>query len=291
MTKQKSKIVSKHPLQRRTTFKKHTKKYTKVYAPYLPAIIGLVIGAVFLFPGASKNSGSVLSYATSTNSNSLLHETNDERTGNGLGRLEIDKALSSAAQAKAQDMASRNYWSHVTPDGKQPWYFINKYGYDYSEASENLAYGFTSGKDTVSGWMNSPEHRKAMLNPDISEVGFGIANSIDYQGHGPETIVVALYARPGKPGAGKVDSASYSRPAVISFGQLLSGGKLPWVNLLLGMAIGVILMYLVAKHSLKLRKKLREGERYVLKHPLMDVTLLSLLVLMIALIKTAGFIQ
>lgn len=291
MTKQKSKVLSKHPIQRRTTFKKHPRHYAKVYAPYLPAIVGLVVGLSIIFGAKDNSSKSVLSYASSTSVNSLLKETNDKRADNKSPLLNLSDSLESAAQLKAQDMASRNYWSHVTPDGKQPWYFIEQAGYGYSTAAENLAYGFNSSGETVSGWMNSPEHRKAMLDANMREVGFGIANVANYQNKGPETIVVALYASPMSPSS-KVNSQFIDKPAnAISFGQVITAGSLPWVNLAAGILIGLIAMYILTKHSLKLRRRIRQGEQYVLHHPVVDVSLLAILILMIAISQTAGFIH
>jgi uncharacterized protein YkwD len=291
MTKQKSKIISKHPVHRRSTFKKHSKHYAKVYSPYLPAIIGLVVGLGLLLPWKEPPK-SVLSYATSTSVDTLLEETNQRRADNDAGELLLNESLSAAARSKARDMAEKDYWSHETPDGKQPWYFIDRTGYQYSQAAENLAYGFNSSKDTVNGWMNSPQHRKAMLDNNLSEVGFGIVNTEDFQGQGPESIVVAIYAQNERADPSMVNSSFVEKPAkTISFGQVLTGGNSPWINLIAGIAIGVIGMYLVAKHSLKLRRKLRQGERYVLRHPVLDVSLISLLVVLIALSKTAGFIQ
>lgn len=290
MTKQKNKIISKYPLRRRKTFQKHPKHYAKVYAPYLPAIIGFVFALVLLLP--RTHSASVLSEATNTSPSGLLSQTNQKRQSNGDKSLSLNQALATAAQTKANDMAKNNYWSHVTPDGKQPWYFINQAGYHYSEAAENLAYGFLSSEDTINGWMNSPSHREAMLNKDYTQVGFGIANAPNYQGHGPETIVVAMYAKPSSPVVANVNSSFTNTPAsTITKGQILTNGDMPWINLLAGIAIGAIFMYLAAKHSLKLRKKIRDGERYMLTHPAFDLTLVSLLVVLAALSKTAGFIN
>lgn len=291
MTKQKTRIISKHPIQRRTTFKKHSRHYAKVYTPYLPAVIGLIVGLNLIIPWKQPPK-SVLSYATSTSSATLLEETNGQRAENDAKILRLDESLSAAAQLKARDMAKRNYWSHVTPDNKQPWHFIDKTGFKYSQAAENLAYGFNSSEDTVNGWMNSPQHRKVMLDNNLTDVGFGIANARNYQDHGPETIVVAIYAKPQSPNISQVNASAIDKPAkAISFAQVLTGGKSPWINLIAGIMIGIIAMYLITKHSLQLRRKIRQGERYILKHPAIDLGLLSLLIVLAALSKTAGFIQ
>lgn len=138
----------------------------------------------------------VLSYATNTSVSGLLQETNEERAGGGLENLSLNSKLNNAAQTKANDMASRDYWSHNTPEGNPPWVFFTNAGYDYSSAGENLAYGFDNSSDTVVGWMNSPGHKANIMNTSYQEVGFGIANSANYQGTGPETIVVAMYGHP-----------------------------------------------------------------------------------------------
>jgi cell division septation protein DedD len=123
----------------------------------------------------------------------LLQYTNNERAANGLGALAVHGSLNAAAQAKANDMASRDYWSHNTPEGNAPWVFFANAGYSYVTAGENLAYGFDNSSNTVTAWMNSPGHRANILNNSFVDVGFGMANSPNYQGTGPETIVVAMY--------------------------------------------------------------------------------------------------
>lgn len=292
MTKQKSKVISKHPIKRRSTFKKHSKRYVKVYAPYLPAIIGLVISLSLFLPNTSDSSKGVLGYATNTSVNNLLIETNEKRSDENVSNLGLNSALTAAAQAKADDMARNNYWSHVSPDGKQPWFFIEQAGYKYAQAGENLAYGFDSSEDTIKGWMNSTEHRKVMLDAKMKEVGFGIANVPNYQNHGAETIVVAMYGTPPDSLSEQVNAEFITSSASqISLGQVITNGKYPWINFIGGLLIGLIAMYLVIKHSLRLRKWIKQGEQYVLHHPIVDISLISLLILLIVLSQTVGFIQ
>jgi hypothetical protein len=138
----------------------------------------------------------VLGYATDMSITSLLNDTNNQRTANGLGALALNATLNQAAQAKAQDMMTNDYWSHISPSGVTPWYWITSAGYSYQTAGENLAYGFATASDTITGWMNSPGHRANILNTTFSNVGFGVINAPDYQGSGAETIVVAMYAQP-----------------------------------------------------------------------------------------------
>lgn len=177
---------------------RHHKKdehYLKPYWPYIPMVLIVVLGLAFSSLWGAMQHG-VLGYATDMSTNGLLAGTNNQRAANGLGGLAYNATLGNAAQAKANDMAARNYWSHNTPDGATPWSFITNAGYAYTTAGENLAYGFDSSDATITGWMNSPEHKANILNSTYKEVGFGIANNADFQGTGPETIIVAMYASP-----------------------------------------------------------------------------------------------
>jgi len=169
----------------------------KTAAKYLPALVLFLTAFSIHTPAAANNSTKrVLSYATSISQSALLSETNSERTSNGVAGLNLNSLLNNAAQTKANDMVTRDYWSHITPDGNQPWHFIVGAGYQYTAAGENLAYGFGTSADTVTGWMNSPPHRENLLNSAFTDVGFGFANSTNYVTTGPETVVVAMYGAP-----------------------------------------------------------------------------------------------
>ena len=209
--------VSIHHKKRTGQHHKPTKQYSKTYWPYLPLLLivglGLVVSNLW---GSSQKS--VLGYATQMSAAALLDGTNAQRTANGQPALNLNSQLTQAAQTKANDMATRNYWSHNTPDGATPWAFIAQTGYGYQAAGENLAYGFDSSDAAVTGWMNSAEHRANILNGGFKDVGFGIANAADYQGEGPETIVVAMY---GQPKAAPVVPAAASAPSAPSSQELL----------------------------------------------------------------------
>jgi len=197
------------PTHKKRTGQHHRRNhnYVKTYWPYIPMLMTIGVGLVL--NSAWPTSHKVLGYATDMSIQNLLDDTNTQRTSNGEANLNLNALLDQAAQNKANDMAARNYWSHDTPDGQTPWSFITATGYTYTAAGENLAYGFTTAAYTLDGWMNSPEHRANILNAAYKEVGFGIANSPNYQNSGPETIVVAMYATP----AGPVVAAATPTPA------------------------------------------------------------------------------
>jgi len=178
--------------------------FESVYWPYIPLVLVIsLLLSLGTSGGAIKAAihhpiGRVLSYSTSMSIGGLLADTNAQRSANGTSTLSLNDKLDTAAQAKADDMATRDYWSHYTPEGNPPWVFVSNQGYSYQKLGENLATGFSDEQSTINGWMASPPHRENLLDPDFSDVGFGFANNPDYTaaGGGPMTIVVAFYGKP-----------------------------------------------------------------------------------------------
>jgi len=120
--------------------------------------------------------------------------TNQDRAENNVALLAQNALLDKAAQLKAEDMARRGYFSHTTPEGKTPWYFLDQVGYKYSAAGENLAVNFFESKDVADAWMSSPPHRANIIRKDFTEIGIGVASGI-YRGRNT-VFVVQFFGRP-----------------------------------------------------------------------------------------------
>lgn len=185
--------------------------YLKTYLPYLPLLlivtIGLAINSILLTPAR------VLGDQTNITVTGLFADTNQQRASSSETALNLNSQLNSAAQAKANDMVSRDYWSHTTPDGQQPWSFITAAGYTYQAAGENLAYGFDSSDAVIAGWMNSAEHKANILSTSYKDVGFGIASSQNFVGTGPEIVVVAMYGAPQETNAVSINFSVGAKPS------------------------------------------------------------------------------
>ena len=72
-------------------------------------------------------------------------------------------------------MAARGYFQHDSPEGGTLGDRAALVGYKYRTISENIAGGMRRPSRVVDGWIDSPPHRDAMLNPDIEEAGVGYA--------------------------------------------------------------------------------------------------------------------
>lgn len=94
------------------------------------------------------------------------------RDGYNLPALKQVKDLDIIAEMKCKDMIDRKYYAHVNPNGKQVW---EQYEFgDYQWKGENLAHGFRSAMETVEGWKASKTHLDNILNPNYTEVGYGV---------------------------------------------------------------------------------------------------------------------
>ncbi|OGH10467.1 MAG: hypothetical protein A2857_02110 [Candidatus Levybacteria bacterium RIFCSPHIGHO2_01_FULL_36_15] len=101
---------------------------------------------------------------------------NRERALRGVIMLVENDSLKNVARAHCEDMFTRGYFSHYTPEGISPFDRMNRNGISYSVAGENLAYA-PSVDIAHTGLMNSPGHRANILSNDFGKVGIGVINA------------------------------------------------------------------------------------------------------------------
>ena len=122
----------------------------------------------------------------------MVVEMNVERAAHGLPALRINDQLSAAATDRIADMFGKHYFAHVSPDGIEPWSWVDRHGYNYRHVGENLAVGYPTAASVVDGWMHSAGHRANLLGKTYDEVGVAVAQgSPTHTFRGP--TVVALY--------------------------------------------------------------------------------------------------
>ncbi len=134
--------------------------------------------------------------------------TNQYRTQNGLKALSWDDGLSNIARSHSKDMAIRGYFSHDTPEGKDPTDRGISQGYRCQKTIGNLIYSGIAenifqnnlydsvtiigvvpihdwnsqdelAKSTVDGWMESSGHRDNILTKTYDLEGIGVEISSD----------------------------------------------------------------------------------------------------------------
>ena len=103
----------------------------------------------------------------------VLQLTNSHRSSSGLKALKLDAELCRVAQAKADDMAAKGYFSHQSPTYGSPSDMLKAFGVSYRYMGENIARGYSSADKVVEGWMNSSGHRANILNGNFTALGVG----------------------------------------------------------------------------------------------------------------------
>ena len=103
----------------------------------------------------------------------MLELVNKERRSEGLKELRADEEMAVVARKHSADMFKRGYFSHISPEGKDPFQRFNKEKIRYYTAGENLALAQTL-QIAHDGLMNSPGHRANILRDGFGRVGTGI---------------------------------------------------------------------------------------------------------------------
>lgn len=118
--------------------------------------------------------------AASTEVADVLALVNSERAAAGLSALTLDSKLCALADIRAKEIVMS--FSHTRPNGTSCFTVFKENGVSYRYAGENLAYGQTSAKSVMNGWMNSSGHRANILGKNFGKIGIScyIANGRKY---------------------------------------------------------------------------------------------------------------
>lgn len=138
-----------------------------------------------------------------------LRLVNEDRQAQGLPAVSADPVLDRIAQSHAADQLSRDYYGHVSPEGKDVQArYLGAGGEKWRLIEENVstckrcAPSADEVADLHRGWMNSPGHRQNILRRGIDRMGFGIA------GEDGRVYAVQTFSGPGSSGEGAEQAAS-----------------------------------------------------------------------------------
>ncbi len=89
--------------------------------------------------------------------------------------------LEDAAMGHAEDMSSKNYFSHTSKDGRTMAQRIGNAGYGFKgfksyTVGENIASGQMSIDEVMNGWLHSEGHCRNLMNPSFKEIGIAEFN-------------------------------------------------------------------------------------------------------------------
>lgn len=126
----------------------------------------------------------------SVSARGVIDAINKLRETKGLEPVEPNSDIRIAAQTHAIAMAKLQEFGHVLKNAKYPNLpdRMRLTGYSYSDAGEVLAAGIDDPDKVIRAWLNSPPHRKAILHPDVREIGA----SVQYAKNGDPYICAVL---------------------------------------------------------------------------------------------------
>ena len=113
-----------------------------------------------------------------------LDLVNRDRAAENLPPMVIDTILSEAAQNHANDMLRHNYFSHYSLEGQTPTDRLAAVGGVGYYPAENIVMDedrrFRSPniqmiENLQRRWMESPKHRRSLMNPNYARFGYGFA--------------------------------------------------------------------------------------------------------------------
>ncbi|HVE93144.1 MAG TPA: CvpA family protein [Actinomycetota bacterium] len=105
----------------------------------------------------------------------LLKLVNEERTSRKLKPVKWDQRLADVARSHSRDMYTKGYFAHASLEGIRPSERLQKAKIGFVVSGENLALAPTVPL-AHRGLMNSPGHKRNILDPDFSALGIGIFN-------------------------------------------------------------------------------------------------------------------
>lgn len=111
-----------------------------------------------------------------------LNEINRLRQAHKLAPLRFSEVLLRVARGYSRRMAEENFFSHNDPEGRSVRERVNEARIKWHMVGENLALsnGYINPvASSLRGWMDSPGHRRNILDPDWRNTAIGVWISAD----------------------------------------------------------------------------------------------------------------
>lgn len=103
----------------------------------------------------------------------MLDLVNQERIKFGAKPLVWNESLAQVGRGHSRNMFERGYFSHFSPEGKDVGDRLIEAGVYFNIAGENLALAPDINR-AHQGLMDSPGHRRNILDPAFSKIGIGV---------------------------------------------------------------------------------------------------------------------
>jgi uncharacterized protein YkwD len=144
---------------------------TPRFRSFLPLLlVGAVLGACEAAPFEPEPSAEPHSMVRMTT------VINEHRASVGCPALAWKAGAAEVARAHSVDMVERGFFGHVNPDGVGPFSRLRSAGVPYRTAGENLARGWSEGREeeVLRAWLASDAHRKVLEDCRYTHQGIGL---------------------------------------------------------------------------------------------------------------------
>jgi uncharacterized protein YkwD len=243
-------------------------------------VLGLLAASVVAPGTAAAADGMTISQAELA----MVDALNVDRTTRGLVPVRIDSRLMAIARARSVDMATKDYFSHTQPDGRNVFDILSAQKITWYNAGEIIAWNNyptleTSVPAANTQWLNSPDHKAIVVSTTYNYVGVGLALGSNGKKiwtavylRGPDrTGARATTAKPtiadGATGATKRVTVSWSgadvKLQVLTSGfhsfqvqRRVDGG--PWTMIWVGTTVKSMTLDLAASHTYEFRVAARD---------------------------------
>jgi uncharacterized protein YkwD len=142
------------------------------------AVLAIAVGPAAL-SATAKPPVPADSVRTTALANDVVAEINAARAKRGLAALRVSPALAAAAAHHSREMAQGGYFEHRSADGSPFWKRVARFypsGRGAWSVGENLLWSSPTidAQGALRMWMESPGHRKNMLDAQWREIGISV---------------------------------------------------------------------------------------------------------------------
>jgi uncharacterized protein YkwD len=139
-----------------------------------------ILVAATLFATVAAPAPAAAAMSASQAELAMVNALNADRTAVGLVPYRVDSRLMSIARARSVDMATKHYFSHTQPDGRNVFDLISAAKITWYNAGEIIAWNNyptleTSVPAANNQWLNSPGHKALIVSTTFNYVGVGLA--------------------------------------------------------------------------------------------------------------------
>ena len=135
--------------------------------------LSVVILLFFFLPLGYADEAQIKSLPSDPAVQEFVRLLNAKRRSGGCPELKWDERVALIAYTHSADMDSRNFFSHINPEGKGPFERLQESKVAFSAAAENIAFGPKTGREVYDTWLRSPNHSRNMLDCRFTRHGVG----------------------------------------------------------------------------------------------------------------------